>query len=210
MSSSAKPKATYRTLCYFAREHGLAGLRSLLEDERFQPVCLLTHRRLPAAEDPERGERPEFKSYVALAASTGLVLFAVDSRAEREAIVPVLRGLDVDLIASISWRMLITPPELESARYGGVNLHRGRLPDYAGAEPIRQALVHGDTMITITAHRLNQEIDRGEVLVSVEHPAARLAGETIEERIGRLKREITPLFGPLLIRALERCVATGA
>jgi len=55
---------------------------------------------------------------VALAASAGLALFAVDSRAEREAIVPMLRGLDIDLIASISWRMLITPPELESARYG--------------------------------------------------------------------------------------------
>jgi methionyl-tRNA formyltransferase len=114
--------------------------------------------------------------------------------------------LRFELIAAISWRLLITPRELAAAPLGGVNLHRGRLPEYPGGSPLHRALENRDSSVGLTAHCLSPEIDAGEILEIVEHPVDYDGGLDIDDHVERLKQEISPLFGPLLIRALTACV----
>lgn len=201
---------SYGVACYFARQHGLACLETLIASERFHPVCLLTHRRKAHFEDPERGERPDFLQFQRLANEGRFPLYAIDSRRERDATIAELEGLEIDLLASISWRLLITPRELALPHCGGVNLHRGRLPEYPGAFPLHRALENRDLSVGISAHLLEEEIDAGEVLEIVEHPVEYVEGRSLDEHVDALKREITTHFGPLLLRALEVCVARHA
>lgn len=164
---------------------------------------MLTHRLLPRSESSARAQREDFAAFQVLTDQHGVRLHCVDTRAERAQIVAWLRPLSLDLLACISWRLLITAEELALPRLGGVNLHRGKLPDYAGAHPIEQALRHAETEIVISAHTLTEQIDAGPILGAAHHPIQSVEDESLEQQVARLKREITPRFGPLLLQALE-------
>lgn len=193
-----------RVVGFFARPHGLNGLQALLSSGEFQLVAIATHRKLPKSEDPERSQRPEYETFVQLAKSHAIPLFTVDSQEEQQALEKALLELSFDHIACISWRRLIPAHILAHALQGGVNLHRGKLPDYAGAEPIKQALQQGEHSIIISAHRLAPEIDAGEVLCEctflIDQAIQQL---TLDLQIAQIKQAITPLFGPLLLKALR-------
>jgi methionyl-tRNA formyltransferase len=180
--------------CYLARAHGLDALDALLAAPDYRVACVMTHRR----------GRPEHAAYAERAAVHGFPLTAVDSVHERDTLAGDLAPLDLDLLASVSWRYRITPAELALPRLGGVNLHRGRLPTFAGAEPVRRALEAGETEIVISAHVLTDVIDGGPVLATARRAIRRDPGEASAACVERLKREITPLFGPLLLDALAR------
>lgn len=191
-------------LAFLAREHGLSGLTALLESNRYEPVCVITHRLLPLSEEPQRLQRPDFGEYQRLTAKHGIPLYSVDSKDDQELVEEALSEIPFDLIASISWRRLIPMSLIRRAPFGGVNLHRGRLPDYPGAEPIKQALLRGDKTVTISGHVLAEEIDAGEVLCEAVHPVSLSERLSQATNIERIKRQITPYFGPLLIQALDR------
>ncbi len=199
-----------RVVGLLAREHGLSGLHALLASDRYALCALFTHRRRPRSEDEDRGERPEFSDYARAAREHGIPLFPVDTRAEARAMEERLAAEPFDLIAAISWRRMIPPQVLELPRVGGVNLHRGELPDFRGARPIAQALRAGRTEVVISAHVLVEELDAGEVLACSRHPARRDVHESLEQAEERLKAEITPLFGPLLLRGLDALLARRA
>lgn len=190
-------------LAFLAREHGLSGLTELIESNRYEPTCVITHRLLPLSEAPQKLQRPDFIDYQRLTAKHEIPLYAIDTKQEQEVIEEALSEIPFDLIASISWRRLIPMKIIQRAALGGVNLHRGRLPDYPGAEPIKQALNHGDKSIAISAHVLTEEYDAGKVLCQVEHPVSLSERLSQTANIDRIKRQITPYFGPLLIQALD-------
>lgn len=188
-----------KVIALLARNHGLNALEWLLKSRELEIIALATHRRLPMVEDPARSVRAEFVTYKHLAAKARIPLFTVDSQMEQEQLGQVVEGLVFDVIASVSWRRLIPSTWIAKATYGGINLHRGRLPDYRGAEPIRQALLKSERTIVVSAHRLTEVIDGGEVLCQAEYairPELHLL--PLEEKIARIKHEITPYFGPLL------------
>ncbi len=197
-----RDRTDLKVVALLARQHGLAGLQTLLQAPHYRVVGVATHRLLPKSEDPERHQRPEYQDYVRIAESHHFPLFAVDNKEEQQRLEEALRLIDYDILVSISWRRLIPLSLIEKAQVGAVNLHRGRLPDYPGAEPIKQALMKGDRTIAITAHVLDEQIDHGRSLCFYEHPVAYRETETLEENIARLKGELTDHFGPLLLQAL--------
>ena len=197
----------YKVLAFLAREHGLNGLQHLLNDPRFDVIAVVTHKRNPKSEDLERKEREDFYEYQKLTTEHGTPLYFVDSNKEAFSLGEKISTWNFDLIASISWRRLIPEELLNQAKIGGVNLHRGRLPQYGGAEPIKQALLKKEKEIFIDGHILDKEIDTGKVLAQYSHPSSYKEENSLEENISRLKKELTPHFGPLLIKSIEQCIA---
>lgn len=192
-------------VAFLARDHGLNGLQALIASPECRLLALATHRRLPRSEDVSRSERVEFAEYRRIAEQYAIPLITVDSSAEQVQLEEYLSRISFDLIASISWRRMIPSPVLKQAAIGGINLHRGKLPNYPGAEPIKQALLNGDQSISISAHILTDQLDAGEVLGEYVHPVShKLDGLPLSGRIDQLKRELTPHFGPLLMQAIER------
>ena len=199
-------RAPYAVVGYLARDHGLNGLQALLHSERYTVVGLFTHRLFPKSEDPQRGERPEFSRYQQLCQQHDVPLWSIDSSKEVGQIGAALADLKIDLNASISWRFLIPAEHLRLASMGGVNLHRGRLPQYAGAEPVKRMLLDEVADACISAHVLDEEIDAGEVLQEVTHPLTCDQDLPLTDQVEQVKRDLTPYFGPLLIEALDTMV----
>lgn len=194
----------YRVVGFLARQHGLEGLKSLIRSERYQPVGVFTHSVRPASEDPSRSQREDFKDFESLAQSSGIPLYAVDSKDDSDKVSGILSELSPDLILSISWRRLIPYNQLKIAKYGGLNIHRGKLPEYAGALPIHRALRDNQKNIYVTAHVLAEEIDKGDTLETIAHPVNYNPQESLDANVERLKHEITLYMGELSIRGLDK------
>ncbi|PIN90893.1 methionyl-tRNA formyltransferase [Candidatus Pacearchaeota archaeon CG10_big_fil_rev_8_21_14_0_10_34_76] len=194
----------YKVVGFLARQHGLEGLKSIMKSEKYDPLCVFTHRMNPTSENPSGEQRDDFKDFESLTRSHGIPLYAVDSKNENRIVYGIFRDYPIDLILSISWRRLIPLHQLRMAKYGGLNIHRGKLPEYAGALPIHRALRDCQKNLYVTAHVLSEEIDGGEILDTIVHPVNYNPEKSLEENIERLKREISPHMGELSIRGLDK------
>ena len=78
--------------------------------------------------------------------------------------------LDFEWLLSITYLRIVPPSVLSRARCGAVNFHDGPLPRYGGLNAPLWALLAGETEYAITWHRMEQQIDAGEVLVRQSFP----------------------------------------
>lgn len=189
-----------------ARPAGLALLEALGAQSWLRVVLICTHARLPRSEDPARGARPELNAFGALAQRLGASLHAIDTRDAAATLEPLTSAGQLDLLLCVSWRFRVEPHALRLPRLGGVNLHRGKLPEYAGAQPVLRALQDGRTQIVVTAHAMIEQIDAGRVLAERQHPVGPLRGDLPSEA-ERLKQEILPLYGDAALRAIRALLA---
>ncbi|WP_062648986.1 methionyl-tRNA formyltransferase [Streptomyces maremycinicus] len=70
-----------------------------------------------------------------------------------------------DIIVANNWRTWLPPELFDLPPHGTLNIHDSLLPSYAGFSPIIWALLNGETRVGVTAHRMNTELDAGDVLV---------------------------------------------
>lgn len=194
-----------RVVALVAREPGLTTLRGLSVSPGPWEVCAIyTHRREPRSVDPARGERPQYPRYVELARAWGIPLHTVDSRAEAEKLEGLEAHRPFDVLLSVSWWYLVSQRVLDWPRLAPINVHRGRLPTYAGLKPVQRALQAGETTVTLTAHLMTAECDAGPVLVERTHPVGSLQGPALLDDVERVKRELWPLYPQVAAEAIEQ------
>lgn len=191
----------YRTVALLAREPGLQVLtNALIGNGLIDLVHVFTHGTRPKAEGG--GERPELSRYRDAAGTHGLPLTVLDMPEARDLGAHMPAG-DVDLLVSVSWRALVGEDVLGRLGAGAINLHRGALPAYAGAEPVRRALEAGEARVAITAHHMTAEIDAGAEIARVWLDVGGIAAEwPAAERAERVKEMLVPLYAPLARTAI--------
>jgi len=194
----------WRVAAFVARDHGWEALQSLHTIPNVEVAAVATHRFLPRNEDPKQGPRPDFSRFVDFANRAECPLLSVDSRAEQQQFENQILKLPYDLILSVSWRRWIPNSLVERALLGGINIHRGRLPNYAGAEPIKQALLKGERRITVTAHQIVEEIDGGPILATAHLDQLPPSHWTLEARVAFIKKSLTPLFSLLTKHCIQQ------
>ena len=212
-------KERFNVVGFLARARGLSGLRALTESDKYNPIMIITHRDNPKSEDPDRSERDDFKDYQEITSKNGIVLCSADfvypndnhfkgsNFDEFNEIYRVLSKIDnIDFITSISWRNKLPIYLLKKPKYGSVNLHRGKLPDYAGGYPVERALKDGEREIQICSHIIEEEYDTGEVIERYKHPVNYDNTKSLPENVKRLIIELTPHFGTLLIKSLDALI----
>ena len=92
---------------------------------------------------------------------------------------------------------------INQAKIAAFGIHRGKLPDYAGAQPIKQALLNHEKEIVLSAHYLAPEIDSGGTILSLNHPVNYENNCNQEDNIQRLRDEITSLFSKLAFQTMD-------
>ena len=92
------------------------------------------------------------------------------------------------MLPAVVWQM----PEL-----GTFNLHASLLPQYRGAAPINFAIINGETETGLTTFFLNEEIDKGEVIMR-EKVAIRL-----DETAGELHDELMLLGNKVVVETIK-------
>jgi methionyl-tRNA formyltransferase len=167
----------------------IAHLRELGHD----PAAWLLQRRSPDRPSPPWGEVTD-----AVAPPGVSLLLARD----KDAVAPLLRGLEPDVVLcwGFSWKL---PQEaLESARLGCVNHHPALLPRHRGPIPLAWAMRDGDSEFGLTWHRMDADYDTGPILAQTTVPIE--DGDTTIEIIG--PKLLRAAFA-LLPRVFERLAA---
>ncbi len=197
--------APFRTAALIGRDAGLALLRDgLLENDLIDLVGVFTHGMLPKAEGGEM--RPELPDYKSLCAEHNINLTVLDG-AEAKSIEAYLSD-DLDLLVVLSWRFILAPAALQNPKLGALNLHRGALPEFAGAEPVRRAIEAGKTRAAITAHKMVEQVDMGPEVARVWLDIPPLPpGVSSAEHAEVIKKRLLPLYAPLARTAIKTLAA---
>ena len=102
-----------------------------------------------------------------------------DGEAER-----LLSEIAPDAIVVVAYGKILPKEILEIPKYGCVNGHASLLPKYRGASPIQWCIVCGESSTGVTAMRMNEGMDTGDILKTAETQIGE--EETAEELFERL------------------------
>ena len=112
-----------------------------------------------------------------------------------------LASFQANLFIVVAFRML--PAVVwQMPKYGTFNLHASLLPQYRGAAPIQFAIINGETETGLTTFFLNEEIDKGAVIMQ-EKIAIRN-----DETAGELHDELMVLGNKVMLETIRK-IETG-
>ena len=129
---------------------------SLLLERGDHVVALITHEDNP-------NEKIWFKTPAVAARERGIPVFtpeSVNNPEWRER----LAAMKPDLILSVYYRHMIGTKILALPPLGAWNMHGSLLPSYRGRAPINWAVLHGESRIGMTLHRMVKSADAGAVV----------------------------------------------
>jgi methionyl-tRNA formyltransferase len=129
---------------------------SLLIERGDNVVALITHEDNPS-------EKIWFKTPAVAAKEKGIPVFtpeSVNTPEWREKIAAMRPGL----ILSVYYRHMIGTKILALPPLGAWNMHGSLLPKYRGRAPINWAVLHGESRIGMTLHRMVKSADAGAVV----------------------------------------------
>ena len=108
-----------------------------------------------------------------------------------------LASYEANLFIVVAFRML--PAVVwQMPKYGTFNLHASLLPQYRGAAPINFAIINGETETGLTTFFLNEEIDKGAVIMR-ERVAIRP-----DETAGELHDELMLLGNKVVVETIRK------
>jgi methionyl-tRNA formyltransferase len=119
-------------------------------------VGLFTHEDNP-------NEKIWFKTPAVAARAKNVPIFTPEKIATPEWLEQIA-NLKPDLILSVYYRNMISTKVLALAPLGAFNLHGSLLPKYRGRAPINWAILHGETRIGVTLHRMVKAPDAGAIV----------------------------------------------
>lgn len=85
-----------------------------------------------------------------------------DTLAKHFTLVNSLNEADLTVVAA--YGKILTPKELNTPKYGAINVHPSLLPKYRGPSPIQAAILNGDKVSGITIIKMDEEVDHGPIL----------------------------------------------
>jgi folate-dependent phosphoribosylglycinamide formyltransferase PurN len=85
-------------------------------------------------------------------------------------VLAAVRALAPDVILSVRFSFRFAPQFIAEARRAAINVHPGRVPEYAGLYPHFYSMLAGERSLGCTAHLIDEGIDSGPVLASGEVP----------------------------------------
>lgn len=95
-----------------------------------------------------------------------------------------IAALAPDLILSCYYRRMIPARILDHARLGAFNMHGSLLPKYRGRAPVNWAILHGETQVGATLHRMVKRADAGDMVDAEAVPVG--PEETAFEAMGKV------------------------
>lgn len=141
---------------------GRKTLQALIDSEH-EVVLAVTH---PASEDSYKGIWSD--SVEELAREHGIPVHLTE-RADTETIDLVKRA-EPDVIVVNSWYTWMPPELYTMPTHGTLNLHDSLLPKFTGFSPVLWALISGASEFGLTVHRMDEQLDTGDILVQHSLP----------------------------------------
>lgn len=184
-----------RILFFGYSEVGHDCLRLLFE-RGDNVIGLITH-------EDSTTENIWFKTPALAAREHGIPVFTPDSVNTPEWIRRIA-DLQPDLILSVYYRHMISPAILSIPQLGAFNVHGSLLPAYRGRAPINWAVLHGESRIGMTLHRMVKRADAGEI---IDQEGVDLSPRDTAEQAFR---KVQPCARTVLDRQIDRLLSGTA
>lgn len=138
-------------------DYAASILKGLLNDSEIEVVAVYTQPDKPVGRKGVLTPPP-----VKLLAQEANVPVIQPSRLRDESVVSELVKIPCDMIIVAAYGQILPKAILDHAPC--VNLHASILPQYRGASPIQQSLLHNDTQTGVTAMWMDEGLDTGEII----------------------------------------------
>lgn len=112
-----------------------------------------------------RGLELQFSPVKQFAQAQGIELLQPQKIRSNPELEERLRAIQPDAIIVVAYGRLIPPWMLALPHHGNLNLHASLLPKYRGAAPIQWAIANGETETGVTAMRMDEGLDTGDILL---------------------------------------------
>lgn len=103
---------------------------------------------------------------------------------------------NLDYIISVQSSRIFTKSDISLAKYGILNIHFGKLPEYRGCNPIYHAIINGEKKAYVSIHFIDEDIDTGDIVsergVNIEGKTARGVFDVLTEEGAKLMKDILP------------------
>ncbi|MFD9002325.1 methionyl-tRNA formyltransferase [Streptomyces sp. NPDC059582] len=173
-----------RVVMFGYQTWGHRTLQALLESDH-EVVLAVTH---PKSEHAY--EKIWDDSVADLAEKHGIPVL-LRNRPDDPELLAALRDAAPDVIVANNWRTVLPPEVFDLPPHGTLNVHDSLLPAYAGFSPLIWALINGEREVGVTAHRMNAELDAGDILLQRAVPVG--ATDTVTDLFHRTVDLITPV-----------------
>ncbi|MEW6724068.1 MAG: formyl transferase [Bacillota bacterium] len=132
---------------------------------------------------------------VEMARKRGIPLYVVSDHNGEECLAH-LSSIKPDIVITANTRVLKSKV-LAQAAIGTINLHKSKLPQYAGLESIFWALYHGEKKLGVTVHLVTSGIDTGDIIC--QRTFAVEPGDTLQT----LDKKANELGAELMVEAVR-------
>ena len=179
-------------IAYFGTPEFAASQLEAIIDAGYEVAVVITMPDKPAG----RGRKIQYSDVKKTALEHGLPLLQPE-KLKDPAFLEQLASYHADLFIVVAFRML--PAVVwQMPKLGTFNLHASLLPQYRGAAPINFAIINGETETGLTTFFLNEEIDKGAVIMR-EKVAIRP-----EETAGELHDELMVLGNKVVVETIKK------
>jgi methionyl-tRNA formyltransferase len=162
-------------------------------------ACVYSQPPRPAG----RGKQDRMTPVHAFAAARGLPVRTPKSlkKPDEQA---AFAALQLDAATVVAYGLILPKAILDAPRLGAFNLHGSLLPRWRGAAPIQRAIMAGDCVTGVQVMRMEEGLDTGPVLASVETPIE------FDDTASTVHDRLAQLGAPLLVQALHDLEAGDA
>jgi len=179
-------------IVYFGTPEFAASQLEAILQAGYEVAAVVTMPDKPAG----RGKKIQFSEVKKTALEHNLPLLQPE-KLKDPAFLKELESFQANLFVVVAFRMLPSVvwkmPEL-----GTFNLHASLLPQYRGAAPINHAIINGETETGLTTFFLNEEIDKGAVILRESLPIRP------DETAGELHDELMHLGNKLVVETIRK------
>ena len=146
-------------IAYFGTPDFAASQLEAILAAGFEVAVVVTMPDKPAG----RGRKIQYSEVKKTALEHGLPLLQPE-KLKDPTFLEQLASYQANLFIVVAFRML--PAVVwQKPKFGTFNLHASLLPQYRGAAPINFAIINGETETGLTTFFLNEEIDKGEIIM---------------------------------------------
>ncbi|MFE2598766.1 methionyl-tRNA formyltransferase [Streptomyces sp. NPDC059396] len=184
-----------RVVMFGYQTWGHRTLQALLDSEH-EVVLVVTHPK-----SDHVYEKIWDDSVAELAEKHGVPVL-LRNRPDDEELLRSLREAAPDIIVANNWRTWLPPEIFGLPPHGTLNIHDSLLPAYAGFSPLIWALINGEPEVGVTAHRMDAELDAGDIVFQRSVPVG--ATDTATDLFHRT----VDLIGPIVADSLD-AIASG-
>lgn len=141
-------------------EFAVTSLKSLLQDEHFEVVGVVTQPDRPAGRKMQLTPSPVKN----LAISAGLRVISPESLRKSPYILDEIKKWGAEVAVVVAYGQILTQEFLDMFPFGAVNVHGSVLPRWRGAAPIQRGIEAGDKESGVTLQRMVKKLDAGDIL----------------------------------------------